>query len=119
MRSWMLHIVARDDKNQVRSRPRRLRRDDRHARLDLRTTEGADQTAERLLEHEALAVALGRLPERDREVLGCRFVAGLTEAETAEVLGAALGTVKSPHVSSSRPATAEQLAALELTEDRR
>jgi len=35
------------------------------------------------------------LPEPDREVLGCRFVAGLSEAETAEVLGTALGTVKS------------------------
>jgi RNA polymerase sigma-70 factor (ECF subfamily) len=28
-------------------------------------------------------------------VLGCRFVAGLSEAETAEVLGIARGTVKS------------------------
>ena len=118
VRSWMLRIVANHAKNHVRSRVRRLRRDDRHARLHLRTTEGADQAAERQLEHEALATALGRLPERDREVLACRFVAGLTEAETAEVLGAALGTVKS-RTSRALARLHEQLAPHELTEDRR
>ena len=110
VRSWMLRIVANHAKNHVRSRVRRLRRDDRHARLHLRTTEGADQAAERQLEHEALATALGRLPERDREVLACRFVAGLTEAETAEVLGAALGTVKS-RTSRALARLHEQLAS--------
>ena len=35
------------------------------------------------------------LDEHDREVLACRFVAGLTEAETAATLGVPLGTVKS------------------------
>jgi RNA polymerase sigma-70 factor (ECF subfamily) len=72
-----------------------LRRDDRNARLDLRTVEGADLATEVRLEHEALADALRRLPEHDRAVLACRFVAGLSEAETAEVLGTPLGTVKS------------------------
>ena len=47
------------------------------------------------LEHEQLADALAALSERDRAVLGCRYVTGLTEAETAEVLGTAVGTVKS------------------------
>ena len=47
------------------------------------------------LEHEALAAALRRLPEHDREVLACRFVTGLSEAETAEILGTPIGTVKS------------------------
>ena len=95
VRSWVLRIVANHAKNHVRSRVRRVRRDDRHARLHLLTTEGADLAAETRLEHELLAAALQRLPEPDREVLGCRFVAGLSEAETAEVLGTALGTVKS------------------------
>jgi RNA polymerase sigma-70 factor (ECF subfamily) len=95
VRSWMLRIVANRAKNHVRSRVRRVQRDDRHARLVFTTLEGADQAAERRLEHEQLADALGRLSEPDREVLGCRFVAGLSEAETADVLGTPLGTVKS------------------------
>jgi RNA polymerase sigma-70 factor (ECF subfamily) len=61
----------------------------------VRAQEGADELAERRLEHEQLAAALVRLPERDREVLGCRFLAGLSEAETAHVLDIPVGTVKS------------------------
>jgi RNA polymerase sigma factor (sigma-70 family) len=95
VRSWMLRIVANRAKNEVRSRVRRLNREDRHARLELRAAEGADLVAERVIEQEALAAALCRLGTVDREVLGCRFVAGLSEAETAEVLGTPLGTVKS------------------------
>ncbi len=95
VRSWMLRIVANHAKNHVRGRARRLRRDDHHARLHLRTAEAADEATEVRLEHEQLAAALGRLGEHDREVLACRFVAALSEAETAEVLGAPLGTVKS------------------------
>ena len=95
VRAWMLRIVANHAKNHVRGRVRRIRRDDHHARLHVRTTEAADQAAEVRLEHEALASALRGLPEHDREVLACRFVTGLSEAETAEVLGTPLGTVKS------------------------
>jgi RNA polymerase sigma-70 factor (sigma-E family) len=39
--------------------------------------------------------ALGRLPARQRAVLVLRFFEDLTEARTAEVLGVAVGTVKS------------------------
>ncbi len=95
VRSWMLRVVANEAKNHVRGRVRRLRRDDRYSGLAVRIVEGADDVVERRLEHEELARALGRLSSTDREVLGCRFVAGLSESETAEVLGVALGTVKS------------------------
>jgi RNA polymerase sigma factor (sigma-70 family) len=95
VRSWMLRVVANHAKNHVRSRARRRHRDDRHARLDTRPFEGADAVAERELEREALIQAMRRLSLDDREVLGSRFLAGLSEAETAEVLGVALGTVKS------------------------
>ncbi len=95
VRSWMLRIVANRAKNHVRGRVRRLRRDDHHARMQLRFTESADQAAEVLLEHATLASALRRLPDHDGDVLACRFVAGLTEAETADVLGTPVGTVKS------------------------
>jgi RNA polymerase sigma-70 factor (ECF subfamily) len=95
VRSWMLRVVANEAKNHVRGRVRRLRRDDRVAGRELRVTTGADAAAFDRLEHEELARALGRLGANDRAVLGCRFVADLSEAETATVLGVARGTVKS------------------------
>lgn len=95
VRSWMLRVVANQAKNHVRTRVRRLRRDDRHAARELRVSEGADTPALDRLSIEQLADALGRLRADDRSVLGCRFVADLSEAETAVVLGVAPGTVKS------------------------
>ena len=95
VRSWMLRVVANRAKNYVRGDARRRQRDDRDARLNIRVDDGTDELAERRLEHEQLAAALSRLPERDRQVLGCRFVVGLSEAETAETLGVPVGTVKS------------------------
>ena len=95
VRSWMLRVVANEAKNHVRGRVRRIRRDDRHSGLSVRIAEGVDAVVERQLDHEALARALGRLSGTDRDVLGCRFVAGLSESETADVLGVATGTVKS------------------------
>jgi RNA polymerase sigma factor (sigma-70 family) len=95
VRSWLLRIVANEAKNHVRSRVRRLRRDDRYVGLEIRTTAGADEPALERIDHAALATALGGLRHDDRAVLGCRFVAGLSEAETAAVLGLPTGTVKS------------------------
>lgn len=95
VRSWMLRVVANEAKNHVRTSVRRLHRDDRHAGLQLRAADGADIDALAVAERDDLAAALGRLGTNDREVLGCRFVADLSEAETAEVLGVAVGTVKS------------------------
>lgn len=95
VRSWLLRVVANHAKNHVRSRIRRIRREDRHADLQLRDEDGTEQAAIRNMENIAVAVALGRLQPDDREVLGCRFVAELSEAETADVLDVPLGTVKS------------------------
>jgi len=95
VRSWMLRIVANEAKNHVRGKVRRLDRDDRHAGLQVRVAEGADVDAIAATERSDLAAALGRLGSNDREVLGCRFIAELSEAETAEVLELPVGTVKS------------------------
>ena len=46
---------------------------------------------------------LAALPERDREVLALRFVAGLSEADTASTLGVPVGTVKSRAVPGDGP----------------
>lgn len=49
---------------------------------------------ERVAERVDLSQALKRLPKRQREVLALRYLADLTEAETAERLGCSVGTVK-------------------------
>ena len=95
VRSWLLRVVANQAKNHVRSRGRRRRSEDHHFRLQVQWTESAELVAERNLEHAHVADALGRLDQRDRAILGCRFVAGLSESETADVLGIPLGTAKS------------------------
>lgn len=95
VRSWMLRVVANHAKNHVRSRIRRIRREDHHAGLLVRMEDGTEQQAVQRLENVAVAEALGRLQLKDREMLGCRFVAEMSEAETAEVLDVPVGTVKS------------------------
>lgn len=95
VRSWMLRIVANHAKNHVRSSVRRSRRDDRHARLDVGVVDGADDAVVRQAEYRELAQALTRLRTADREILACRFVTELSEAETADVLALPIGTVKS------------------------
>ncbi len=42
-----------------------------------------------------LLAGLGRLSERDRTVIACRYLLDLSEAETAATLGVRAGTVKS------------------------
>ena len=94
-RSWILRVVANEAKNHVRGRVRRLARDDRSARGALDIVDPVESDALDRVEHEEIAAALARLGAADRAVLGCRFVADLSEAETAEVLGVPRGTVKS------------------------
>jgi RNA polymerase sigma factor (sigma-70 family) len=115
VRSWLLRVVANHAKNHVRGASRRRHHDDRHAGLAVRTDEGADQAAVRHLEQRALAAALAALAVRDREILGCRFVAELTEAETADVLDIAPGTVKS-RTSRALTRLQHELARLDRTE---
>ncbi|HEY3612835.1 MAG TPA: RNA polymerase sigma factor [Gaiellales bacterium] len=91
-RPWLLTIVANEARNRVRGRRRREGLAERAA------GELAWQApvAELPLPGDArLREALAGLPERDRSVLGCRYVLDLGEAETAAVLGIAVGTVKS------------------------
>jgi RNA polymerase sigma factor (sigma-70 family) len=46
-------------------------------------------------ERRDLWTALGRLPRRQQAAVVLRYYEGLTEAETAAVLGCSVGTVKS------------------------
>ena len=97
VRAWMLRIVANDAKNAVRARGRRHGREQRYEALR-HGAAGADPVGEHVVdadEVERMLALLGLLGERDRSVLACRFVAGLSEPETAATLGVPLGTVKS------------------------
>ena len=96
-RPWLLKIVANEARNRRRSAGRR-------AGLSLRVAgtaasgdaapspEAAVLTDER---REELLDAIGRLDDRDRDILVHRFLLELDEQETAEALGIRRGTVKS------------------------
>lgn len=116
VRSWMLRVVANHAKNHVRSRIRRIWREDQHAGLLVRMEDGTEQQAVQRLEDFAVAQALGRLQLRDREVLGCRFVAELSEAETAVVLDVPVGTVKS-RTSRALAKLQSELERVEIKEE--
>jgi RNA polymerase sigma factor (sigma-70 family) len=96
-RPWLLRIVANEARNARRGAGRR-------ARLELRVFEdrppvgAAPSTEEAVLaleRRQLLLAALDHLSEADRDVISCRYLADLTEAETAAVLGIRPGTVKS------------------------
>ena len=92
-RPWLLAIVANEARNRRRAAGRRealaLRAE---AGAPAGSPEGALLVAER---DTALAAALERLEPRDREVIACRYLLELSEAETAAALGCRAGTVKS------------------------
>ena len=85
-RPWLLRIVANEARNRRRSAGRRLR-------LALRAA--AEPVAADDRDSRALIEALNELPEDAQAVLAYRYLLGLSEQETADVLDVALGTVKS------------------------
>jgi RNA polymerase sigma-70 factor (ECF subfamily) len=91
---WLMRIVANEARNHLRSSGRRARLALRVTPVDAdgRTPEAAAVDADR---RAVLLEALDTLPDRDRLVLACRFLLGLSEAETAAALDCAAGTVKS------------------------
>ena len=94
---WLLRIVANETRNLTRSR---RRREALALRLCSTETEGtaADGPVDQVLAAERrarLVAAVNALPERDRQVLVCRYFLELSEAETAQVLAWPLGSVKS------------------------
>jgi RNA polymerase sigma-70 factor (ECF subfamily) len=96
-RPWLLSIVANEARNTRRAAGRR-------ARLAVHASEGrlpvgaAPSTEEEALgaeQRRLVLAALDTLSDAHRDVISCRFLAGLSEAETAAVLGCRRGTVKS------------------------
>lgn len=92
-RPWLLRIVVNETKNLHRSRQRRdglaLRGSDLEESFN-----PEDVAVSRERQGRLLARVRG-LPEKDRQVVTCRYFLELTEAETAAVLGWPKGSVKS------------------------
>jgi RNA polymerase sigma factor (sigma-70 family) len=94
-RPWLFRIVVNEARNARRSGQRR-RQLVEHLRHDLPQAPASPETV--LLdadERRLLVAAVQRLPRRQREAVACRYFLELSEAETADVLGIAPGTVKS------------------------
>jgi RNA polymerase sigma factor (sigma-70 family) len=96
-RPWILRIVANEARNRRKAAGRRTGLELRLA-MDRRQEDAAPSPEAAVLAGEprrALLDALRELPERDRDIVAYRYFLELTEAETAEVMGVARGTVKS------------------------
>lgn len=97
VRPWLLRIVANEGRNRRRSAARRAGLAERASVAAARDDVASSPESEVLAAETRRTVleALGRLRDEDREVIGARYLLELTEAETAETLGLATGTVKS------------------------
>lgn len=106
MRPWLIAIVA----NEARSQRRGLLRRDRAtlrfvSELDLgASVPSVDDVLISADRRKLLVAAIDGLPTAAREVITCRYLLELSEAETATVINTPIGTVKSR--------TARALAAL-------
>jgi RNA polymerase sigma-70 factor (ECF subfamily) len=98
-RPWLLRIVANETRNLHRSVGRRAAREQRAwLRSEPLVRARPDEPAEALLaaeRHASIVRGLARLSGPQREVVTCRYLLDLDEAETAAVLGWPRGTVKS------------------------
>ena len=98
-RPWLLRIVANETKNLHRSAGRRTARERSvWERTEPLLSTEADDPAVTVLSHERrtqLVRGLSQLSEPHRQVVTCRYLLDLDEAETATVLGWPRGTVKS------------------------
>lgn len=95
-RPWLLRIVANEARNTSRSARRRAGLWVRASavRLDV-VVPAVESDAVRGEQRRELLAAVQQLGERYRLVVTCRYLLEMSEAETAQVLGLAPGTVKS------------------------
>jgi RNA polymerase sigma-70 factor (ECF subfamily) len=96
-RPFLLTIVANEARNRRRAAGRRAGYELRLA-VDRASGEAAPSPEAAVLDAEqrrTLAAAVAALPARQRDVVACRHLLGLSEMETAEILRLRPGTVKS------------------------
>jgi RNA polymerase sigma-70 factor, ECF subfamily len=96
-RPWLLQIVANEARNRRRSAGRRtalaLRASEDRPAVDAAPSPEAAVLAQE--RRRLLLDAMARLRDEDRQVVHCRYLLELSEAETAATLGWPRGTVKS------------------------
>ena len=98
---WLLAIVTNCARNKARPQIRQARLNNRLTRTQLAapslalSVPSAESTALGADDRSRMLAAVASLPERARLVITCRYLLELSEAETAEVLGWPVGTVKS------------------------
>ena len=94
---WLLRIVANETRNLTRSRRRRTALAQRLPSAESGGTATGGPVDEVLASERRaqLMAAVNGLPDRERQVLVCRYFLELSEAETARVLQWPLGSVKS------------------------
>jgi RNA polymerase sigma factor (sigma-70 family) len=94
---WLLRIVANETKNLARSRRRTAALAIRLCAAESSGTAGGGPADEVLAAERraGLLAAVNALPDKERQVLVCRYFLDLSEVGTAQVLGWPLGTVKS------------------------
>jgi RNA polymerase sigma-70 factor (ECF subfamily) len=93
-RPWLLRIVANETSNLHRGSRRRRTLELRLAEADVDPVEPEREAVAADARARVLA-AVNAMSYRDRQVLTCRYLLDLTEAETAEVLAWPRGSVKS------------------------
>ena len=96
-RPWLLAIVANEARTRRRAAGRREAWTLRAAHAEPAPVAGGDPAAAVAVRERSaeLRAALAILDERDRTVLGLRYLLDLSEREMAAVLGCRQGTVKS------------------------
>ncbi|MFJ2030441.1 RNA polymerase sigma factor [Streptosporangium sp. NPDC087985] len=94
-RPWLLRIVANETHNLTRSRSRRAELAVKLTEPHLPEVAGPEDVAVATDRRARLLDMVRTLPEREREVVVCRYFLQLSEAETAQVLDLPAGTVKS------------------------
>jgi len=119
LRPWLLRIVANEARNRRRSSGRRaglaLRVADVEATVGPSMVPGPEAAVMAAESRQELLAALSTLRDDDREILGARFLLDMSEAEAAETLGLARGTVKS-RTSRALGRLREALATAGVTE---
>lgn len=96
-RPWLLRIVVNETRNLQRGRSRRTLRELRVAAEEAVTRAVPDpaESAVTIDRRRELVDAVDGLARDLREVVTCRYLLELSEAETAQALGIPAGTVKS------------------------